>query len=84
VHRVVLRRWEARSALYNLREMSAASNVRRGPWTREEIVREEIAREARAERDRTKTHQDRLEETLRLSRFMSELSHGVRSDVPAG
>ena len=53
----------------------------RGRWTLEEITLEESARRARAKRDREKAAPERLEETLRLSRFMSELTQGVSSNV---
>jgi hypothetical protein len=46
-------------------------------WTPEERAREERAREIRARRDREKTPEDRLEETLRLSKLMSELQQGA-------
>jgi hypothetical protein len=55
----------------------------KGPWTLEEIARDERANKARALRDRESTPQERLEETLRLSRFMSELRQGVPGDVRA-
>jgi hypothetical protein len=53
-------------------------------WSAEEIAREELATRLRAERDRKKTPEERLEETLRLSRFMSELREGVSTDVRTG
>jgi hypothetical protein len=53
----------------------------KGPWTAEEIAREERATRARALSDRQKTPEERLEETLRLSRFVSELKHGATGDV---
>jgi hypothetical protein len=52
-----------------------------GAWTREEIAREEQATRARHARDRQSTPETRLEETVRVSRFMSELTHGTRGDV---
>jgi hypothetical protein len=52
-------------------------------WTREEREREERVREIRARRNREKTPEERLEETVRLSRFMSELRQGVPDDVRA-
>jgi hypothetical protein len=55
----------------------------KGPWTPEEIAREERANRARALRDRAKTPEERLEETVRLSRFISELRDGVPDDVRA-
>jgi hypothetical protein len=54
-----------------------------GRWTAEEIAREERAARARDARDRQRTPEERLEETVRLSRFMSELAHGARGDVRA-
>jgi hypothetical protein len=53
-------------------------------WTPEERAREERARTIRARRDREKAPEERLEETLRLSRLMSELQQGVARDVPGG
>jgi hypothetical protein len=50
-------------------------------WTPEERAREERARAIRARRDRSKTPEDRLEETLRLSKLMSELQQGAARDV---
>ncbi len=55
----------------------------RGPWTAEEVARNERAAEARIEQDKKKSMEQRLEETLRLSRFISELSQGVPDDVRA-
>jgi hypothetical protein len=52
-------------------------------WTPEEIAREERARAVRARQDRAKTPAERLEETLRLSRLMSELQRDAASDVPS-
>ncbi len=64
--------------------MTKAPNARsQGRWTPEEIAREDASVRARAERDRRKTPQERLEETLRLSRFMSELTQGMPGDVRA-
>jgi hypothetical protein len=50
-------------------------------WTPEERAREERARAVRARQDREKTPEERLEETLRLSRLMSELRQGAVRDV---
>jgi hypothetical protein len=55
----------------------------KGPWTAEEIAREERVAQIRAARDREKTPAERLEETLRLSRFISELRQGAPGDVRA-
>jgi hypothetical protein len=55
----------------------------KGPWTPEEIARHELVDQARALRDRAKTPEERLEETIRLSRFISELRQGAPSDVRA-
>jgi hypothetical protein len=64
--------------------MSGTPNSKpRGPWTAEEVAREERATRARAARDRQRTPEERLEETVRVSRFMSELTHGARGDVRA-
>jgi hypothetical protein len=46
-------------------------------------MREEQATRLRAARDHMKSREERLEETLRLSRFMSELSQGARDDLRA-
>ncbi|HTW42178.1 MAG TPA: hypothetical protein VMD79_07670 [Solirubrobacteraceae bacterium] len=65
--------------------MATGPNTERRPsWTPEEAAREEAATRARSAHDRTKTPQQRLEETLRLSRLMSELRQGMPSDVRAG
>jgi hypothetical protein len=64
--------------------MSAPQKMRpKGPWTPEEIARNERAEQIRALRDLEKTPEERLEETIRLSRFMSELKDGLPSDVRA-
>ncbi len=52
-----------------------------GAWTPEERAREERARQARARQDRDSTPGERLEETLRLSRLMSELGQSAAPDV---
>jgi hypothetical protein len=52
-------------------------------WTPEERASEERARAIRACRDREKSPEQRLEETLRLSRLMSELQQGAARDVPS-
>ena len=58
-----------------MRGMAAKPKARpKGPWTAEEIVREERATRARALSDRQKTPEERLEETLRLSRFSASSS----------
>jgi len=51
-------------------------------WTVAERAREERVRAIRRRQDRAKTPEDRLEETLRLSRLMSELRQGAARDVP--
>jgi hypothetical protein len=64
--------------------MSAPQKMRpKGPWTAEEFARHERAEQIRALRDLEKTPEERLEETIRLSRFMSELKEGLPSDVRA-
>jgi hypothetical protein len=50
-------------------------------WTDLERASEERARAIRMLKDRAKTPQERLEETLRLSKLMSELQHGAAGDV---
>jgi hypothetical protein len=52
-------------------------------WTRQEREREERVREIRARQSREQTPEERLEETLRLSRFISELRQGLPDDVRA-
>lgn len=52
-------------------------------WTPEERAREERARAIRSRQDREKTPEERLEETLGLSRMMSELQQGATRDVPS-
>jgi hypothetical protein len=51
-------------------------------WTSEERAREERARAVRTRQDQAKTPAERLEETLGLSRLMSELQRDAASDVP--
>jgi hypothetical protein len=51
-------------------------------WTSEERARESRASAIRSGRDREKTPEERLEETLRLSRLVSELQQGAAQDVP--
>jgi hypothetical protein len=51
-------------------------------WTPEERARDERAQTIRARQDREKTSEDRLEETLRLSKLIGELQHGAARDVP--
>ena len=53
-----------------------------GQWTAAERARELRARSVRSRRDREKTPEERLEETVRLSRLMSELQQGAAHDVP--
>jgi hypothetical protein len=55
----------------------------KGRWTSEEIARNERVNKIRVERDREKTPAERLEETVRVSRFISELRQGVPDDVRA-
>jgi hypothetical protein len=64
---------------------SRESTVKRSSeWTREEREREERVREIRARQAREQTPEERLKETLRLSRFISELRQGLPDDVRAG
>jgi hypothetical protein len=51
-------------------------------WTPEERAREERALAIRSREDRAKRPEERLEETLRLSRLVAELQQGARRDVP--
>jgi hypothetical protein len=62
----------------------ATTNKRPSDWTREERRREERVREIRARQSREQAPEERLEETLRLSRFISELRQGLPDDVRAG
>jgi hypothetical protein len=52
-------------------------------WSREEREREERVREIRTRQAREQTPEERLEETVRLSRFISELRQGLPADVRA-
>jgi hypothetical protein len=52
-------------------------------WTAAERAREERVSAIRARQDHEQTPEDRLEETLRLSRLMSELRQGAARDVPS-
>jgi hypothetical protein len=68
--------------IYNGHHMEAKPKARpQGPWTAEEIAREERAGRARTLHDQKKPPEVRLQETLRLSRFMSELRQGLADDV---
>lgn len=62
---------------------AAPESESKGPWTPEEIARDERVNRVRAARDRQRTPEEGLEETLRLSRFISELRQGVPNDVRA-
>lgn len=53
----------------------------RSRWTSEERAREERAQAVRTEEDRAKGPEERLEETLRLSRLVAELQQGATRDV---
>jgi hypothetical protein len=65
-----------------MRGMATKPKARpKGSWTPEEIAREERATRARALNDRQRTPEECLEETLRLSRFISELRQGATGDV---
>jgi len=65
--------------------MAAESTANpRGLWTPEEIVREATATRARRVHAHEKTPEERLEETLRLSRLIGELRQGAPHDVRAG
>jgi hypothetical protein len=50
-------------------------------WTPEERAREERALEIRTREDHARRPEERLEETLRLSRLVAELQQGVARDV---
>ncbi len=65
-----------------MRCMAATPKTKpRGAWTPEEIARNERVNREREARDERKTPEERLEETLRLSRFISELRDGAPDDV---
>ena len=53
----------------------------RSHWTPEERAREQQTQAIRARDDRAKTPEERLEETLRLSRLIAELQQGASRDV---
>jgi hypothetical protein len=55
----------------------------RGRWTAEECAREERAQAVRAQEDRKKSPEERLEETLRVSRLVAELQQGAARDIPS-
>jgi hypothetical protein len=64
--------------------MPAASKAkRRGSWTPEESACNERVNRERDTRDTRKSPEERLEETLRLSRFINELRDGAPDDVRA-
>jgi hypothetical protein len=70
------------AGIYNGDHMETKTKAKpRGPWTAEEIAREERAGRARTLHDQKKPSEVRLQETLRLSRFMSELRQGLADDV---
>jgi hypothetical protein len=71
------------AGIYNRRMATKSKAKPKGPWTAEEIARNERVAEARIERDKEMPIEERLEETLRLSRFISELRQGVPDDVRA-
>jgi hypothetical protein len=52
-------------------------------WTLEEREREERVRALRSREDHGRSPEQLLEETLRVSRLISELRQGVVRDVPA-
>jgi hypothetical protein len=60
----------------------AMARARRTRWTAEEREREDRAHAVRLQRDKEKTPEERLEETLRLSRLIAELQQGAVGDVP--
>ncbi len=53
----------------------------KGPWTPEEKARNERVNRERARRDLEKSPEERLEETIRLSKFINELRQGMPGDV---
>jgi len=62
----------------------AGAGKQAAEWTQEEREREERVREIRARHAREQTPEERLEETVRLSRFISELRQGLPANVRAG
>jgi hypothetical protein len=63
------------------RPNDSSTPTRPSEWTREEQEREERVHEIRARKSREQTPEVRLEETVRLSRFISELRQGLPDDV---
>jgi hypothetical protein len=57
--------------------------MRPSEWTPEEREREERVREIRARQSREQTPEERLEETLRVSRLISELREGLPTHLRA-
>jgi hypothetical protein len=53
----------------------------RARWTPEECAREEGAQAVRSQEGQEKGPEERLEETLRLSRLVAELQQGATRDV---
>jgi hypothetical protein len=53
-------------------------------WTPEERAREERVTAIRSREDQAKRPEQRLEETLRLSRLVAELQQDAARDVPTG
>jgi hypothetical protein len=58
------------------------ARTHRTRWTAEERAREDRAHAVRLQRDKEKTPEERLEETLRVSRLIAELRQGAAGDVP--
>lgn len=63
--------------------MACMTNVHPAQWTLEEREREERVHALRSRQDHDRAPEQLLEETLRVSRLISELRQGVTRDVPA-
>lgn len=76
-------RWSIYNAGMAAKPKAKPKSRPKGPWTPEEIARNERVNKIRIERDREKSPAERLEETVRLSRFISELRQGMPDNVRA-
>jgi hypothetical protein len=71
---------ERRPDDYHPLEMNGSNRLQ---WTADEQAREDRVREIRTRQDRHKRPEERLEETVRLSRLISELREPASRDVPS-
>ena len=60
----------------------AMGRARRTRWTAEERDREDRTHAVMLQGDKEKTPEERLEETIRVSRLIAELQQGTARDVP--